>query len=72
MWFYRSPVGLMNIRYVDSKYRLYINDICYSVYTSPILVADSVVTFTTGCYEWDSLDGEYYDYPSDLSDWEHH
>lgn len=37
---------------------------------SPQAEADNVYMHVTGCYDWDCLDGEVDDVPSDLSEWE--
>ncbi len=57
--------------YLDSnyKYALKINDIVYGHYSSPIAAADDVYTHTTGCDEWDLLDGTFMDAPTDIYEW---
>jgi len=70
MWFYKSPAGNMRIfRNSSGKYSLQIRDTVYGTYSSADAAADDVYTFSTGCYEWDSLFYSVYP-PSGLPEWE--
>ena len=74
MFTYNSPIGLMIIKFdTDSQgYLLIINNERYGLYRSALAAADEVYTHTTGCYEWDSLDCEVLDAPTDIYEWERH
>lgn len=73
MYKYHSPIGLMIIKYnpESQRFLLIINDMCYGSYHSAVAAADDVYVHVTGCDEWDFLDGEVLDSPSDISEWEH-
>lgn len=77
MWTYDSVIGTMHIcpDHNTGKYILVINDNAYGAYLSPVAAADDVYTFTTGCSDWDELDGDIEmmcSAPTDLSEWENH
>lgn len=71
MWLFKSKIGLMKI-YVDTnnKFALNIDNTVYGYYSSAVAAADDVYTHTTGCNEWDSLDGLIPDSPADIYEWE--
>lgn len=72
MYFYKSPIGPMVIKFDSSvrKYLLIINEIGYGHFTSPQAAADDVYMHSTGCDEWDELDGEINNVPTDIYEWE--
>lgn len=70
MWVYHSPIGPIYIKHFDDGFGIIIDDIVYGGYSSAVAAADDVFTFSTGCYEWDSLCGDEPDCPNDLSEWE--
>ncbi|NLI91417.1 MAG: hypothetical protein GX434_04195 [Peptococcaceae bacterium] len=71
MYFYNSPVGLMEIRYDTSnnRYLLIIKGMCYGAYPSPLAAADDVYMHVTGFYEWDSLSRDV-SKPRNIKEWE--
>jgi hypothetical protein len=72
MFVYRSKIGLMKI-FHDPKierFALLINDTRYGNYHSAVAAADDVYCHVTGCYDWDLLDGEIMDAPTDIYEWE--
>ena len=70
MWVYHSPIGDMVIQQQENgRFCLWLNDERYGSWHSPGFAADDVYHHVTGCYEWDSLDGQV-DAPVDLSGWE--
>lgn len=72
MWLYRSPIGNMFIKRLgDGRYGFIYNGTVWESCDSPQAEADNVYMHVTGCYEWDRLDGELDDEPTDLSEWEH-
>lgn len=71
MYYYKSCVGVFWIRLNrDGRYVLGIGDDALGTYHSPIHAADDVYTHTTGHYPWDKLDGELFDVPTDIYEWE--
>lgn len=69
MWVYKSPVGLMKIfKNKQGTYTLLISEDVCGFFNSPIAAADNVFTFTTGCGDWDDLDGSI-DPPTDIFQW---
>ena len=70
MWYYRSRVGLMRIIPYKGKYALEIDDEVCGYYQTPDAAADDVASFSTNCYEWDSLASRIKNYPVDLSEWD--
>lgn len=70
MWYHQSKVGLIRIFFNGKNYTLEIDDNVYGYYSRADLAADDVAMFTTGCYEWDSLEGHIHNFPGDLSEWE--
>ncbi len=70
MWYYHSPIGVMKI--FQSNSGRFILEILGErfFYHSPQAAADDVYCHTTGCYEWDSLDGSVLDVPSGIRDWD--
>lgn len=70
MYFYRSPIGLMTIKYNSNtrKFHLIINDECYGLYNSAVAAADDVYTQSTGCMDWDCLEADI-DIPTDIYEW---
>ncbi len=71
MWKYESPIGPLFIkRLKNGSYGfIYDNTVWESSY-SPQAEADNVYMHCTGCYDWDRLDGQIPDVPTDLSEWE--
>ncbi|MDD4601488.1 MAG: hypothetical protein PHQ46_10620 [Negativicutes bacterium] len=72
MYIYKSPIGLMKIIFDRNvgKFALVINGTCYGHYHSAVAAADDVYVHETGCNDWDLLDGDILDSPSDISEWE--
>ena len=70
MWVYHSPIGPLYIKKSDGSFGILYDEIFYGGYNSPYAAADDVYTFSTGCYEWDSLFDKVPDCPTDLSEWE--
>ena len=71
MWVYHSPIGDLIIkRWTNGKYVLLYDNERYGFWASPQAVADEVYTHSTGCTEWDLLDCQVEDEPSDLSEWQ--
>lgn len=71
MYIYNSPIGLMKIIYDGNvgRFALVINDICYGHYHSAVVAADDVYVHVTGCNDWDLLDGQILDAPTDIYEW---
>lgn len=72
MFVYNSPIGIMKIG-IDKnvgKYVLAIGNTIYGHYPNALLAADDVYTHSTGCYDWDKLDGTISDVPTDIYEWE--
>lgn len=69
MYFYKSKVGLFTIRPIRDGFGLFIDDNLLGVYPSAVAAADDVYTHTTGCSEWDSLDGKVSP-PTDVYEWQ--
>lgn len=72
MWKYGSPIGTMYIRTNNQtgKYNLVINGKALGNYSSAVAAADDVYTHSTGCLEWDMLDGTIADVPTDIYQWQ--
>ncbi len=71
MWKYASPIGPLYIkRLANGHYGLIYQDTVWESCASPEAEADNVYMHCTGLYEWDELDGQVPDVPSDLSEWE--
>ena len=70
MWCYHSEICVMRIFLNGKDYSLEIGDTVYGTYSNPVLAADDVASFVTGCYEWDSIETHINNYPKDLSEWE--
>lgn len=72
MWEYNSPIGPIYIKYLprEKRYGMFYDGTCWESCVTPEAEADNVYMHCTGCYEWDKLDGEVFDAPSDLSEWE--
>ncbi|QOY36824.1 hypothetical protein AWH56_003995 [Anaerobacillus isosaccharinicus] len=71
MYSFKSAVGQMLI-YFDKtfgQYALKIGDTVYEHHHSAESAADNVYMHSTGCYNWDSLEGVV-ETPSELSAWE--
>ena len=69
MWLCKGPAGLMKIfKNEHGTYSLQIGDEVCGFYQSPVAAADNVFTFTTGCGDWDDLDGSI-DPPTDIFQW---
>ena len=71
-YYYKSPIGLFFIRYNPSKckWELWMNDDVYGDFDTTIGAADNVYLHATGFYDWDKLDGDYDDVPTDIYEWE--
>lgn len=71
MWVYHSPIGDLVVKlWTNGRYALLHNGECYGFWATPQAAADEVYTHTTGCSEWDALDCQVDDVPTDLSEWE--
>lgn len=71
MYSYNSPIGQMLIYFDEraGKYALRICDIVYEHHDSALSAADNVYMHSTGCPEWDNLDGKV-NAPTDIYEWE--
>jgi hypothetical protein len=56
-------------RNASGRYSLKICGTVYGFYSSAVAAADDVYTFSTGCYEWDSL-FKSANPPTDIYEWE--
>ena len=71
MWKYESPIGTLVIKRLnDGSYGLIYDDMVYESSLTPQAEADNVYMHCTGCPEWDMLDGQVPDAPTDLGEWE--
>ncbi len=71
MWKYESPIGTLYIKRLDDgRYGFLYDDTVWESCSSPQAEADNVYLHCTGCYDWDRLDGQIDDAPTDLSEWE--
>ena len=71
MWVYHSPIGDIFIKQLNNgRYGMIHKGIVWESCHSPQAEADNVYMHVTGCYDWDCLDGEVDDVPTDLSAWE--
>ena len=71
MWIYKSPIGMLIIKHLpDGRYGLVYNEQIWETCKSPHDVADDVYLHCTGCIEWDMLDGQIQDVPTNLLGWE--
>ena len=73
MWEYDSPIGLMIIKMDRSvgRYALIINGKLYGQYTSAVAAAHAVSIHTTGCTDWDRLDGKVKNAPGTIHRLDH-
>ncbi len=55
--------------YAKSGCHLYYNNYCLGFYLTPQAAADDVYKFSTGCDEWDNLEG-ITEPPYDLKEWQ--
>ena len=69
MYVYQSPIGTFYIRLLDNRYALYFDNDVLGYYSSAVAAADDVYTHTTGHYEWDALDCQVNDVPTDIYEW---
>ncbi len=71
MWKYHSPIGELSIKYIPSQqvYGFFYKNQCWGAANNPQALADNVYVHCSGCYDWDKLDGEVDDCPTDLSEW---
>lgn len=71
MWTYESPIGTFTIKYIPETnlYGTILNGILYETCDTPYASADNIFCHCIGCYEWDSLEGQITNVPSDLSEW---
>lgn len=70
MYLYRSPIGVFTIRYINGRFTLCFSNDVLGHYNSAVAAADDVYTHTTSLYEWDDLDGQVDDVPTDIYEWE--
>lgn len=71
MWLYKSPIGPLYIKQLQNgTFGLIYNDTVWEAASTPQMEAENVRSHVTGCWDWDKLDGEVDDVPSDLSEWE--
>lgn len=71
MWKYESPIGTLFIKRLPSGlYGLVYDGTVWEVCDTPQAEADNVYMHCTRCYDWDRLDGQVPDAPTDLSEWE--
>ena len=68
MWIYQTSKGIIRIFFNGQNYSLFVFDDVYGFYPSPIAAADDVYTFTTGNYNWDSLEG-IIEPPESIDEW---
>ncbi len=72
MWKYESPIGTLYIKRLnDGSYGLVYNGTVWESSQSPQAEANNVYVHSTGCYDWDQLDGQIPDVPTDLNEWEY-
>lgn len=69
MFYYDSPIGRIVIKYINNRYYIIINSDYYGPYTSAVAAADDVYCHATGCFEWDILDCDIDDVPTDIYEW---
>jgi len=69
VYYYKSQVGTFYIRYNSSlrRWDLGIGNVILGNYHTANAAADDVYNHSTGCYEWDRLDGKLDDVDSNLS-----
>jgi len=71
MYQYESPIGLFIIKKHYGKFLLIINDILYGSYVSEMAASVDVYCHSTGCYDWDILDCQIDDVPTDIYEWQY-
>lgn len=70
MYIYNSPIGTFTIRALNGRFALLFDHDALGFYESPIAAADDVYTHTTGLDEWDSLDCQIDNVPTDIFEWQ--
>lgn len=71
MWKYDSPIGSLYIKRLNNgRYGLIYDNTVWESSSTPQAEADNVYMHCTGCYDWDSLDGQVPDVPSSLNEWD--
>lgn len=71
LWVYHSPIGDMYITPLENgRYGLLYNGTVWESCFTPQDEANNVYMHSTGCFDWDQLDGKILDAPTDLSEWE--
>jgi len=70
MYIYRSPIGIFSIRLFNGRYALCFANVVLGYYHSAVAAADDVYTHTTGHYDWDALDCQIDNVPTDVHEWE--
>lgn len=69
-YIYNADIGTFNIRQTDHlRYQLWINEELLGEYESAELAAADVANFDTDYVEWDKLENELENVPTDLSQW---
>ena len=72
MWKYNSPIGTFYIKTLpNGRYGLIYKNEIYETSHTPQAAADNVYLHCTGCYDWDQLDCQILDAPTNLCEWEH-
>lgn len=66
---YHSEIGIFKIYPHQGRYNLEISGTVYGSYRLASSAADDVYMHSTGCDQWDDLDGKV-DSPMSLDDWE--
>lgn len=69
MFYYESLIGIFVIKRQNDKFVLIMNNVIYGQYISVEAAASDVYCHVTGCNEWDILDCQIDDVPSDISEW---
>ena len=71
MWYYDSPIGRMEIfqNPQDGRFYLKVRGETHGSYPSAVAAANNVYCFVTGCYDWDRLDCQIDDVPTDIYEW---
>ena len=70
MYIYKSPIGTFKIKEYYGRWQLWFEEEVYGEYESAVAAANNVYLHVTGCDEWDELDGQISDEPTDIAKWE--
>ncbi len=54
----------------ENMLALIINDTIYGHYPTAVAAAADVYCHSTGCYDWDKLDGTIFNVPAEIFYWE--